>query len=174
MKMEICNHRKWLLNSQNIGTCANPECGEVRQFPLNGGEPVTILKESKCNSRIKKGEKVVVKEDKKHGRKHDINPYLRHIYYEKNREGIVADLITIGRAATQHKWGIPRGGTIFSLEKRWLTLEQIALVNTITLKSLTPLENGRLPSLPEFSDTWEAPVQLKWLEIYEKLIVRHS
>jgi len=53
-KPKICTHHKWLINGENIGTCANPECGEVRQFPWNKVEKVKVIKESKCNSRIRR------------------------------------------------------------------------------------------------------------------------
>jgi hypothetical protein len=49
---KICKHPKWIINGENIGTCANPECGEVRRFPLAAGERIVVLKKSKCNSRI--------------------------------------------------------------------------------------------------------------------------
>jgi len=102
----------------------------------------------------------------------------RHKYYEQNKEAIIADLLTLGRAATQNKWAIPRGGTIASLEKRWLTEEHRSTIPSNppgrpkqqphpSTNSTT--SNGRLPPLPQFSDNWDPSVQLQWLEVYSEL-----
>jgi DNA-binding CsgD family transcriptional regulator len=43
---EVCPHRKWNIDNHNVGTCANPACEEIRQFPFEAGE-VKVLRESK-------------------------------------------------------------------------------------------------------------------------------
>lgn len=156
---EVCNHPKWILDSHNRGTCTNPECGEVRQFPSNKGDPVIVLEASKCN-----GKEVEMKTDR------PTNIKAKHKFYEDNKAAIIADLLHLGKSATRGKWRIPKG-TLPRLIEKWLTPEQKATVNSIGLEPTTQLaENGRLPAFPEFSNSWEAPVQVKWLEIYEKLL----
>lgn len=106
----------------------------------------------------------------------------RHKYYEANKEAIIADLLSLGRAATQKKWGIPVGGTLPSLEKRWLTEEQRSTIPSNPGRpkepphpstSSTP-SNGRLPPFPQFSDKWQPEVQLQWLEVYSDLAKRET
>jgi hypothetical protein len=53
-KPKVCNHLKWVIDSDNIGTCSNPQCQEVRRFPLSSKESVEVLRKSKCNSRIER------------------------------------------------------------------------------------------------------------------------
>ena len=50
---EVCPHSKWHIDNHNVGTCANPSCEEVRQFPLEAGEEVRVLRVSKMN-RLKR------------------------------------------------------------------------------------------------------------------------
>ena len=48
-KWEVCPHAKWQIDNHNIGTCANPDCEEVKQFPQEAGKEVIVLRESKMN-----------------------------------------------------------------------------------------------------------------------------
>jgi hypothetical protein len=50
---EVCPHRKWNIDNHNVGKCANPACEEVRQYPLEAGEEVKVLRVSKL-SRTKR------------------------------------------------------------------------------------------------------------------------
>jgi hypothetical protein len=101
----------------------------------------------------------------------------RRRFYENNKAAILADIQSIGRKATAKKWKI-NGTSLYHALRRWEreAKETVKKSSTeqkdpkITVTSL----DGKLPHFPEFSNNWEAPVQLKWLEIYEKLIVRHS
>jgi hypothetical protein len=107
-----------------------------------------------------------------------INNAKKHAYYEANKEAIVADLLNLGRTPTIKRWGIVRN-TMYYLEGRWLTEEQRARIspNGPALPASgrpQTSNNGRLPQFPEFSPAWEATVQVKWFEIYEKLFDRHS
>lgn len=142
-----CIHR-WNIDSHNIGTCS--KCGEVRQFPWEKG----------ISTVLKRGNLSINKEP------HQEERMNRHRYYEQYKEKIIADLCAIGRAATRKKWKIPSGGTLNGLEKRWLSQEQRAVIPTPS----TPPNNHILPRFPQFSDKWVASVQLKWLEVYDKLI----
>lgn len=169
-----CPHKRWNIDSRNIGTCANPDCGEVRQFPWDQHGKVIVLKPGR----------VIEKEVQRMGTK-GVGPHgERHKYYEDNKEAIVADFLAIGRKATCEKWGIPRGGTLITLEKRWLTPEQrqglnnrkrkrrkIKTARAEVARAATPKapDNGKLPAFPAFSDSWPMMVQIKWLETYENL-----
>jgi hypothetical protein len=174
---KVCNHLKWNIDSQNIGTCANPKCGEVRQFPFSAGEPVIVLKESKCNSQIKKEE---VKEKpgrkpRKPGRKKASRHgslFERSRYYEKNKEAIIADLFAMGRTATCEKWNIPKG-TIGKLERRWLTEKQRSEITADGSQQPKTQKDG-LPAFPEFSMTWDPTVQVKWLEVWPEIYKLHE
>jgi hypothetical protein len=158
-----CIHR-WQIDNHNTGTC--PLCGEVRHFPWEweGREVVTLKKGNHSSNDMQKEEHMsIIKK--------------RHKYYEENKEAIIADLLSLGRAATQKKWGIPVGGTLPSLEKRWLTEEQRSATPSNPgrpkepprpLTNLTP-SNGRLPPFPQFSDTWDPSVQLAWIDTYREL-----
>jgi hypothetical protein len=164
-----CIHR-WQIDSHNKGTCSL--CGEVRQFPWDRKEPVIVLN---------KGDTSTSQVSEKEGDMNSIKK--RHKYYEANKEAIIADLLSLGRAATQKKWGIPVGGTLPSLEKRWLTEEQRAAIPTNPpgrpkqqphpSPSPTP-SDGRLPPLPQFSDNWDPSVQLQWLQLYSELARRET
>lgn len=162
---DVCTHPKWIIDKDNVGTCANPDCGEVRQFPWEKGGEVIVLRESKLktNNNTTKGKSKPGKKDN----------YTRHYFYEQNRSDITADLLTYGRSFTRRKWGIP-SSSLHSLEKSWFSkeqLEQIEKASTDTIHSLQNKNNER-PTLPPFNDNWETPVQVKWLEIYEKLFSR--
>jgi hypothetical protein len=211
---ELCEHKRWNIDSNNIGTCANPECKEIRLFPFEKGEEVRILRQSKCNTpgqalskeefnqvienlrssgrdttELEKirdevySEKSVESKKKKKKRKgkgskfHQQLPnFVKHRYYEENKDAIVADLFSLGRPATRAKWNIP-SSTMSQLQGCWLTAEQRAQITAITYSlpakprsPKTKAQNGRLPAFPEFSNNWDPAIQLKWLEIYEGLI----
>jgi hypothetical protein len=93
-------------------------------------------------------------------------PASRHAYIEAHKQEIIKDLFTYGRTPTRKKWSIP-AGTLHSLEKRWLTADEKAKLDNITF---APSPNAQLPIFPAFSDTWDPTVQVKWLEIYGKLL----
>lgn len=165
----VCTHQKWLIDNRNIGTCANPECEEVRQFPLNKGDPVIVLKVSKCNSQVKE-------EEMKTGEPTNIK--ARHNFYEENKDAIVADFLKMGKQPARRKWRIPKG-TLPRLIEKWLSPEQVAIMNQVGMPAAETnmSNNGQLPLLPPFppfSALFDGPAQLKWLEIYEELLDRHS
>lgn len=104
------------------------------------------------------------------------NIKARSKFYEQNKAAIIADLLRLGKSATRSKWRIPKG-SLPRLIENWLTPEQKAMVNSIGLEPVRDEKvhlNGRLPAFPEFSMSWDPPVQLKWLEIYGKLLDRYS
>jgi hypothetical protein len=94
----------------------------------------------------------------------------RHVYYESHKQEIVSDLFAFGRTPTRKKWNISCS-TLFTLERRWLTADEKAKLDNITF---APSPNGRLPQFPEFSSSWEPQVQVRWLEIYGKLLERNG
>ena len=94
----------------------------------------------------------------------------RHNFYEDNKTAILADVRSIGKKATAKKWKI-NGASLYHVLLRW---EREAKGTTVAIGTETKSENGRLPHFPEFSMTWDPLTQLKWLEIYEKLIDQHS
>jgi hypothetical protein len=164
----VCPHKKWHIDNHNVGTCANPECGEVRQFPLNAGDPVIVLKKSKLNE----GEKTLATEPRKKRKTSVVDRYERSRYYGENKKLIIADLLSIGRTRTREKWGIPNS-SLQALIKKWLTDDQKRQLLCAGLPDPSA-NDGRLPAFPEFSTTWDPMVQIKWLEIYEKLFDKHS
>jgi len=55
---EVCPHTKWQIDNHNIGTCANPDCKEVKQFPFEAGKEVIVLRESKMNQLKRPGRRL--------------------------------------------------------------------------------------------------------------------
>jgi hypothetical protein len=174
-----CVHR-FQVDSHNIGTCSL--CGEVRQFPYDKGEPVKVLKKGNPN----KGKEETMSKglEERRARVGSKQNYERHCYYEYNKENIIADLLSTGRAATREKWGISLS-SLHNLEKRWLTEEQklkIPQVFSDTPESPHPStnstpsnsSNGQLPPFPPFSDKWEPEVQLQWFEVYRELATKEK
>ena len=47
---EVCPHSKWIIDNHNVGTCANHNCEEVRQFPFRAGEEVEVIRASKLTT----------------------------------------------------------------------------------------------------------------------------
>ncbi len=125
-----------------------------------------MLKVSKCNSQVKEAE---VKTDG------HTNIKARHTFYEENKDAIVADLLKMGKQPARRKWRIPKG-TLPRLIEKWLSSEQVAIMNQVGMPTAETniSENGQLPPLPPFSALFDGPAQLKWLEIYEKLLDGHS
>jgi hypothetical protein len=68
-------------------------------------------------------------------------PASRHAYFEAHKQEIIKDLFTYGRTPTRKKWTIP-AGTLHSLEKRWLTPDEKAKLDTMTF---APPTNVHLP-----------------------------
>jgi hypothetical protein len=159
-----CRHH-FNVDNHNVGTCSL--CGEVRQFPLEKGGEVVVLKAGRPPAKPGR--------PKRNRTWTDIHERKR--YYESHRDEIVRDLLTLGRPATLKKWGIPTS-TITGLEKRWLKPEYRAAI-TRASGAAVPLAHdpgtpgdGHLPHFPEFSNTWDPTVQLTWLEVYRDLHAR--
>jgi hypothetical protein len=139
-----CVH-KWQIDRHNVGTCS--VCGEVRQFPMEKGqEPVTLKPGRPTNKRTREKAPTAA-----------LRTNAKARYYRENRDAITQDIRTTGRIATCQKWDIPEK-TYYKLISRWLTPDESA-----------HQPNGHFPDLPEFSNTWDATVQVKWLDVYEKL-----
>ena len=99
------------------------------------------------------------------------NIKAKHEFYEKNKDAIVNDFLTMGKQPARRKWRIPKG-TLPRLIEKWLSPEQVAIMNQVGVPAAetNTSENGQLPPLPPFSALFDGPAQLKWLEIYEKLL----
>lgn len=106
-----------------------------------------------------------------------INIRAKSKFYKDNKDAIVADLLRLGKPATCREWGIAKS-TLSQLINKWLTPEQIALVNNPKFPGSNQethhSENGQRPEFPAFSDSWDPTVQVKWLEIYGKLLERRE
>lgn len=152
---ECCHH--FNVDSNNIGTCSL--CGEVRKFPYGTGQDVEILK---------KGRKGDMKKN------HHRGIHAKAAYHLQNKDAIIQDILATGPPATRRKWGMPPS-TIHTLIHKWLTPAQRMSLPRRRRHAAPEAppgshsSNGQLPHFPEFSGTWEASVQLKWLEIYENL-----
>jgi hypothetical protein len=189
---ELCEHKKWNIDKDNIGTCANPECEEIRQFPFEKGGEVKVIRPSKCNSLLvgekgdhpsesKKTKKKHI--DRRQGNYKNLPTYKRMQDLDTKKDAIITDLFSVGRLATRSKWNISGAG-LLNFEKRWLTNEQRVQLTELGKKlglqkiltphhpefAKPPLADSRLPAFPEFSNNWDPAIQLKWLEIYEGLI----
>jgi len=157
-----CVH-KWVINNQNVGTCSF--CGEVRQFPLEKGEEMVILTEGNPGRGPAKRKVEDVHK----------NILAKSRFYKQNKEAIINDLLSMGKTPARKKWGIPKG-TLGRLINRWMTPEQKASIAPSPY--ITPVPpptevesgDGWLSRFPEFSMEWDPSVQVKWLEIYGKLI----
>jgi len=88
----------------------------------------------------------------------------KFLWYENNKTQILADIIAIGLKKTRRKWNIP-SGTFTALKKRWFGPQSTQ--DYIAEKKLHPA--NELPQFPAFSDSWMPTVQIKWLEVYERL-----
>ena len=83
---------------------------------------------------------------------------------QANLSQILTDVVEIGPGKTSKKWRIGNS-----------TLYRIPEVRRVML--LKDGDNGShdgLPPLPAFSESWAPEVQLKWLEIWEKVEVRQN
>jgi len=65
----------------------------------------------------------------------------RHAYLEAHKQEIIKDLLTYGRTPTRKKWNIS-SSTLFTLERRWLTPDEKAKLDTMTF---APPTNVHLP-----------------------------
>lgn len=101
-----------------------PDC-KGRTLVREGDELVCTI----CKGRFPAEAPAPDKKPPKRNRRYD-NIKERHEYLEKNRDGIVRDLLTIGQSETCKKWDIP-DSTIAGLKNRWLTAQQKAKVASL-------------------------------------------
>jgi len=174
---EVCPHKKWNIDADNIGTCANPNCLARRQFPWEKGGQIIELEPGK--PIVKEASMVVTEKKCTDGRRNaykNLPTYKRTLYLDENKDAIIADLFNLGRLTTRAKWSISGQG-LGRFEKRHLTNEQKEQLTTLGrglgVKKLfagAPNNGNQVPPLPNFNNAWEPAAQLKWLEIYEKLL----
>lgn len=89
----------------------------------------------------------------------------KHKFLMTNLDEIISDCVFIGVVKAAEKWQLKPN----YLYKTPAIHE--ALVKKRDGLIETPSTDGAIPKLPEFSNDWVAEVQLKWLEIWEKLKV---
>jgi hypothetical protein len=93
----------------------------------------------------------------------------KHEFIESHKDEIIADLLSFGRPITCSKWNISET-TIHVFEKKYLTNEQKDQITKIGMEIGKYIsEDGQMPPLPRFKDSWDVSVQVKWLEVYEAL-----
>jgi len=185
MTHEQCTH-KWNIDSYNIGTCTR--CGEVRQYPWNKGE-VIILSEGKYTEIPKKEDNMKTNIRERHAyyeeHKDEIIADLLSIgrVATKKKWNIPTGSSMVG---LEKRWLTAE--QIASIPKRSLTPTPAVPTDgkaqgfdgssdsidietekfTWPSKHSTPL--NAMPKFPEFSGTWDAAVQIKWLELYGELV----
>jgi len=147
-----------LADVESIGAHAT-----AKKWKVNGASLFHVLQrwqreEGQQNTKPKRQDR--------RGRNYGHLPAQKHKYFEKNKDAIVADLLSLGRAAVRAKWGIGKSA-LTDFERKWLSDEQRGQITSLGIKSRI---NGRLPAFPAFSDSWAPEVQCKWLEIYEKIL----
>jgi len=131
------------------------------------GIPMSTLRSwVALSARGKKPKAAAAAEVKKAGAPPEI-PYdqlsipQKHQYLEAHKEDIIKDLQTVGLVETEGKWGFA-SSTVHSLIKRWRVKDVIYLRTPVRLQA-------PLPEFPDFSDSWNPPVQKAWLEAYAKI-----
>lgn len=88
------------------------------------------------------------------------------LYYEYNKDAILADIKLIGRRDTSRKWKIPQG-SFSRLLTRWSKNGAYDLAPA-GRKSRAAGPFG----LPAWSDSWGTELQLKWLDIFLYLKIK--
>lgn len=158
-----------LADVQSIGAKAT-----AKKWRVNGASLHHVLTRWRASTEIATEKEVKAKEIEM---KSDgaTNIKARSKFYDDNKAAIIADLLHLGKSATRGKWRIPKG-TLPRLIEKWLSPEQVAIMDQVGMPAAKPevLTNGRLPPLPPFSDLLDGEAQVKWLEIYDKLLDRHS
>jgi len=86
----------------------------------------------------------------------------KHTFIQTNIKEIVNDFRTKGSVKTIDRWKIS-SSTLYNLPEIREIVEHKAYSRFSG--------DGAIPSLPEFSNDWTPEVQLKWLEIWEKVKV---
>ena len=108
---------------------------------------------------------------------YDNRQLAKHQFCEDNKAAILADVKSMGTSATAKKWMV-RGAALYQTLKRWgyKVNDKPQEVAASEQGKIIPMasSDGKLPPFPVFSDSWASPVQLKWLELYEKLSEREN
>jgi hypothetical protein len=146
------------------------ECGSDFQGAFSGYDGKEV-KVSESNPKKRK------KRDRRGNNYEHLPTVQKHHYIEENKDAIIGDLFNIGRSATRLKWYIGNSA-LRKFEMKWLTEKQRERLTSIgnILRQAAGSHNGQqaLPAFPAFSNQWDPEIQLKWLEIYEKLLDVYS
>jgi len=103
------------------------------------------------------------------------NRFTMHAYYKANKEQIIFDCKLLGTVKTSKKWKIA-SSTLFHLKKKWSgentggSPKQLKAKHSAEQPSPAIPDRHHLPALPDYDHAWPVELQLKWLNIYEKLI----
>jgi hypothetical protein len=159
-----------LADVKRIGASATAKKWEVNAVSL-----YHVLQRWKRESKQTETEKPRKERKKRKTRRGSNYTHLpgvrKHQYFESNKDNIIADLLTLGRAAVISKWDIGKSA-LRNFETRHLTDEQRDKITKLGVQLRTvevKTSDDRFPVFPEFSPDWDPTVQVKWLEIYEKL-----
>jgi len=182
---EHCIHR-WNIDRDNIGTCSR--CDEVRQFPWDKGE-VIILKKGKYTEIPKKEDnmKTSIRERHTYYEEHKVEiiadllstgraatkakwdiPHGGVIYGLEKRWLTAEQIASIPKRSLTPTPAVPTDGKAQGFDGSSDSIDIETEKFTWPSKHSTPL--NAMPKFPEFSDTWDCTVQLKWLELYGELV----
>lgn len=97
----------------------------------------------------------------------EMSYHARREWYHQNAKCIIADVERLGEQKARKKWNIAPS-TWTDLRRRWkLEPKDVSSIGAEQVKHEVSLDT--LPAFPQFSDSWPAEVQLKWLETYREL-----
>lgn len=102
-------------------------------------------------------------------------------YYKANQKAILAEVARQGELATRKRWGII-SSTWTQLKRRWgLPVEsrkpgkrQVPLKPASNGAKQPEAATSRLvfPTFPAWSESWPPELQLRWMDLYEKLCLQ--
>ena len=93
----------------------------------------------------------------------EVDKHQRHEFLESNKMEILRDVLAIGPAKTQQKWGLPPL-TWQTLKHRW-QLRKVWWAPGMHL-----FQRDGLPRLPAWRNDWPPELKLKWLETYQLIV----
>jgi len=144
----------------------------AKKWKVSGVSLYHVLQRWKREAQVTKPER----QDRRGQNFEHLQPVIKNRYFEKNKDAIIADLLSLGRNAVRIKWNIGKSA-LRNCEIRWLSKDQRDKITKLGVELRTVAlgsNDNRLPAFPDFSKTWPPEVQLKWLEIYEKLLDKYS
>ena len=93
----------------------------------------------------------------------------KHKFLIANLPDIKKDCLSIGVQRASKKWKISMDALYKTPEiHRALLMKKVEMLDNLDGNGASE-DNGATPHLPEFSNEWTPEIQLKWLEIWEKI-----